>query len=83
MPIVAILDGVKIVFHANEHPPPHFHARIAEHEAVIDIDDLVITRGFLPKPKARKVLIWASTRQAELRRAFHAAVALEPVEPIE
>ena len=74
MPIVAILDGVKIVFHANEHPPPHFHARIAEHEAVIDIDDLVITRGFLPKPKARK---------AELRRAFHAAIALEPVEPIE
>jgi hypothetical protein len=37
MPVVAIVDGVKIAFYANEHPPAHFHATIAEHRAVIDI----------------------------------------------
>jgi hypothetical protein len=26
MPVVAIVDGVKIEFYPDEHPPPHFHA---------------------------------------------------------
>jgi hypothetical protein len=26
MPTVAIVDGVKIQFYFDEHPPPHFHA---------------------------------------------------------
>ena len=30
MPVVAIVDGVKIEFYPDEHPPPHFHARYAE-----------------------------------------------------
>ena len=30
MPIVAVVEGVKIAFYANEHPPAHFHALIAE-----------------------------------------------------
>ncbi len=40
MPTVAIVDGVKIVFYTNEHPPPHFHAKVAEHHAVFRIDPL-------------------------------------------
>jgi hypothetical protein len=27
VPVVAIVDGVKIEFYPDEHPPPHFHAR--------------------------------------------------------
>ncbi|ODN70520.1 DUF4160 domain-containing protein [Methylobrevis pamukkalensis] len=38
MPTVAMVDGVKIMFYADDHPPPHFHALLAEHAAVIDID---------------------------------------------
>jgi len=30
MPVVAIVDGVKIEFYPDGHPPPHFHARYAE-----------------------------------------------------
>jgi siroheme synthase (precorrin-2 oxidase/ferrochelatase) len=82
MPIVATVEGVKIVFYANEHPPPHFHARIAEYQAVIDIDELKVTEGRLPPAKKRKVLAWAATRQDQLRRAFAKAIAKEPVEPI-
>jgi hypothetical protein len=42
VPVVAIVDGVKIMFYPNEHPPAHFHAKIAEFQAVVDIDRLAI-----------------------------------------
>jgi hypothetical protein len=45
MATVAMLDGVKIMLYANEHPPPHFHAKFAEFHAVIDINKLAIVRG--------------------------------------
>jgi hypothetical protein len=48
MATVAVVDGVKIMLYANEHPPPHFHAKFAEFHAVIDIDKLAIIRGSLP-----------------------------------
>ena len=83
MPTVAIVEGVKIQFYANEHPPPHFHLRIAEHHAVVDIDSLEITEGSIPAAKRRPVVRWAKTRQAALRRAFAQGIAREPVEPIE
>jgi hypothetical protein len=34
MPVVARIDGIKIRFFNDEHPPPHFHAEYAEHVAV-------------------------------------------------
>jgi hypothetical protein len=37
VPVVAIVDGVKIEFYPDEHPPPHFHARYAEFVAQIEI----------------------------------------------
>ena len=54
MPVVAVVDGVKIAFYANEHPPAHFHAMIAEHRAVFDIATLTITAGSLPRVEAWK-----------------------------
>jgi Domain of unknown function (DUF4160) len=78
MPVVAIVGGVKIAFYANEHPPAHFHATIAEHRAVIDIVALTITAGSLPA-----VLAWAASRQGLLLQRFAAAIAHERVEPIE
>jgi hypothetical protein len=36
VPVVAMVDGVKIEFYPDEHPPPHFHARYAEFVAQIE-----------------------------------------------
>ena len=83
MPTVAVVDGVKIVFYANEHPPAHFHAVIAEHRAVVDIVGLKIIAGSLPAAKRRKVLSWAALRKDPLLERFAAALAHEKVEPIE
>ena len=30
---VAVVDGVVIMLYENEHPPPLFHAKIAEFQA--------------------------------------------------
>ena len=83
MPVVAIVDGVKIMFYANEHPPAHFHAKIAEFRAVVDIDSLRIVAGRLPPAQTRSVLTWAAPRQDRLRKTFVAAMAHEKIGPIE
>ena len=59
MPTVAIFEGVKIQFYANEHPPPHFHAVYAEFRAQIGIDDLRVLKGGLPRAKLAVVRAWA------------------------
>ena len=45
MPTVANVEGVQIVFYANEHPPLNFHARFAEHRAQIEIASLSVLLG--------------------------------------
>jgi hypothetical protein len=82
MPVVAVVDGVKIAFYANEHPPAHFHAIIAEHRAVFDIATLTITAGSLPASKRDKVRSWAASRKNVLLERFAAAIAHEKVEPV-
>jgi hypothetical protein len=73
MPTVAIVDGVRIVFYVNEHPPPHFHAVFAEHRVSVDIETLAILNGSLPRAKERIVLEWAREHQDELRIAWNRA----------
>jgi hypothetical protein len=70
MPIVAIVDGIKITFYYDEHPPMHFHAKFAENEAMIDIETLKPLKGRLPRPQLRKVIAWARPRQELLRKAW-------------
>jgi hypothetical protein len=60
MPTVAIVDGIKIQFYHDEHPPIHFHAEFAEHQAMIGIDSMKVLKGYLPRPQLRKVVAWPS-----------------------
>ncbi len=57
MPVVAVVEGVMTMFYANEHPPAHFHAVIAEHRAVIDSVDLKIIAGSLPAAKRQSAAV--------------------------
>jgi hypothetical protein len=83
MPVVARMAGIEIVFYHNEHPPPHFHVKYAEHHAVIDIASLEIVEGFLPVAKRRIVRGWAETRRSQLLATFVKATSRERLEPIE
>lgn len=82
MPVVAVVDGVRIMFYANEHPPAHFHAKCAEHQAIIEIESLTVVQGFLPVATRRKVIAWATPRKAKLALAFVQATSHEKVEDI-
>jgi Domain of unknown function (DUF4160) len=75
MPIVAIINGIKIEFYFDEHPPPHFHARYAEFVAQIDIERLEIIKGSLPRPQMRTIQQWATSRRQALRDAWDACNA--------
>lgn len=43
--LVDRINGLKIYIYANEHPPPHFHVRAADFDAVFALDDCSLIRG--------------------------------------
>ena len=57
----------------GDHPPPHFHARYGDHEAVVGIDSLAILRGHLPPRASGLVAEWAAQHRAELHEAWSRA----------
>jgi hypothetical protein len=59
MPTIAYFYGIAIRMYLREHPPPHFHAIYAEHDAVVDIATGEVMDGWLPKTAARLVREWA------------------------
>jgi hypothetical protein len=71
MPVVAIINGIKIEFYFDEHPPPHFHARYAELVAQIDLETLEVIRGSMPRAQMRTIQDWALPRRAALRVAWN------------
>ncbi|GEM_PF-1013614 len=53
MPEVSRFYGIMIRFYYRDHPPTHFHAIYAEHEALIEIETGNVNQGFLPKKSTR------------------------------
>jgi len=51
---------------AGDHAPPHFHALYAEHEVRIDLRDLRVMSGSLPRRAMALVLEWAAEHRDEL-----------------
>jgi len=75
MPIVAIINGIKVELYFDEHPPPHFHCRYAEFIAQIDIETIEVIKGTLPIPQLRSVREWASSRRDKLKDAWNACAS--------
>lgn len=79
MPPLAIFYGIVIQIYWTDRPPPHFHARYAEHEGRIDIQTISVLKGSLPKRAQAMVLEWTQEHQAELSAAWQAASAGRPI----
>jgi hypothetical protein len=73
VPRIAEIEGITIAVYYFDHPPPHFHARYAEHEALIAIDGLSTIRGQLPPPMMRRVIRWAAQNDQLLRKCWQQA----------
>jgi hypothetical protein len=67
MPEISRFRGIIIAMFNEDHPPPHFHARYAEHRAEISIETCEILAGSLPKRIARLVRRWHALHIDELR----------------
>ncbi|WP_322515076.1 DUF4160 domain-containing protein [Rhodopseudomonas palustris] len=83
MPVIAKVDGVKIEFYPDEHPPPHFHARYAEYVAQIEIRTGKVLRGSLPPAKLGRVLAWTAGHYMGLMNAWTAVEELRKPEKID
>jgi hypothetical protein len=70
MATVARIDGIKIQFYWDDHPPPHFQAEYGEYRAKIAIDSVRIAKGYLPNAQLRKVRAWAKPRKDQLLTAW-------------
>jgi hypothetical protein len=70
MPEVSRFYGIVIKVYFRDHPPPHFHAVYAEHEALYDIETLEVIEGDLPRTAAKLVVEWATLNQKALRQIW-------------
>jgi hypothetical protein len=66
MPTISQFFGIVIQMFWREHAPPHFHALYGEHEALIDIRSLEVTKGKLPNRAQDLVFEWAAQHRTEL-----------------
>ena len=67
----------------EEHGRPHFHARYAEHDASIAIDDLSILQGGLPHKRLTLVRRWARIHRGELELNWERARNEQPLASVD
>ncbi|MHC4974616.1 MAG: DUF4160 domain-containing protein [Planctomycetota bacterium] len=82
MPRISEFFGIVIAMYYNDHAPPHFHAKYAEHEATFSIDTLVVLEGALPRRAAALVLEWAALHRTELEKDWDLARQGRPLKRI-
>jgi hypothetical protein len=68
MPEICRFYGIAIRMYLidREHPPPHIHIKYGEYEAVMELMNLNIIEGSIPKRCRQLVREWAETHQDEL-----------------
>lgn len=67
----------------RDHGPPHFHALYGEYEALIDVRELRVMRGSLPRRAMALVLEWAAGHRDELMEDWNLCSQLQAPKSIE
>ncbi|MGH8194065.1 MAG: DUF4160 domain-containing protein [Woeseiaceae bacterium] len=81
--LVARVKGLKIHVYADEHPPPHFHVKSADVDAVFTIDDCTFIRGNIDGRERNLVYWWYQHARAQLVATWNATRPSDcPVGPI-
>ena len=84
MPEISRFYGIIIRMYLidSEHPPRHIHVKYGEFEAILELTNLNIIEGSLPKTCRKMVREWAEIHQNELiemwdTQNFHTISPLE------
>jgi len=86
MPTISAFYGIIIQMFFRDHAPPHFHVKYAEYKAIIDIQNLSLMEGHLPRRALNLVLDWAELHQGELLTDWDLCQNMEqpaPIAPLE
>jgi hypothetical protein len=83
VPAISRFFGITIAMFFDDHGYPHFHARHAEGQAKVRIDNLEVMDSTLGRRQLRLVLAWAELHQEELRENWRRARAGETLKEIE
>ena len=77
MPIISMFYGIIIRLYLidnKHHNTPHFHARYAEFEASVGIEDGEILAGNLPRKQLRLVQAWIELHRDESMADWELAI---------
>lgn len=86
MPIISRFFGIIIFMFWREHNPPHFHAKYAEDEVVIEIETGKIIGGSISTRALALVQEWRKLHKDELMLEWEFSEqkkALFPIKPLE
>jgi hypothetical protein len=48
VPVVSEFEGIEICLYFDDHLPPHFHAKYAGQEALVEIENSCVLKGAIP-----------------------------------
>ena len=65
IPEISSFYGIVIYMYFNEHNPPHFHVKYADFNAIVTIEDGIVT-GSLPRRALNLVYDWLDLHKDEL-----------------
>jgi hypothetical protein len=82
MPEISRFYGIVIGMFFDDHPPSHFHVRYGDHQAVVRINDLMVSEGTLPPRTLGLVVEWAAKHRTELLRNWNAIASGRPIRKI-
>ena len=82
MPTISAFYGIIIRMYHRDHEPAHFHAFYQGNEAKIDIENLQLVAGHLPRRALGLALDWAELHQDELRANWTLAQQRKPINDI-
>jgi hypothetical protein len=82
VPEISRFFGIVIQMYADDHHPPHFHARYAGREVAIAIETHQVLVGGLPPRALALVVEWAALHGDELRADWDLSKAGLPLSKI-
>ena len=82
MPEISLFYGIRITMYYNDHTPPHFHAEYAGYNAIVDVINGVVNKGYLPGRQLKYVLAWSELHRDELMQDWELSRDGKPLNKI-
>jgi len=83
VPTISRFFGIVIAMYYDDHGHPHFHARHADGQAKVRIDQVEVIESSLDVRQLRLVLAWAELHREELLENWRRARAGEKLAEID